>query len=826
MPASIWLFDDQEKYLKIEAAIGLDKDFERKARLYTKDPSIAAEVIRCRKTIIVEDIQAEKNWKYRRAHKKMALKSALVAPLMIKAKPIGVLDVYVREGTQIDMVQKMPIVESFADQIASTHRQFRSLETLNTVSKLISQEINDPDLLFSRILDAAKSVLDCKHVSIFRQEDATGDWVVEATSPAGPKRDRYKTGEGLAGLVGRTGASLLVPDVRKHRAFVRGQSSSPKDERSMLLVPIKSDKEKIIGVISADIYRLDGFDQHDQYILEILADQATVAINNTELLTRVRDQADVLAKLNVLTQQVVSIQETPDTRDVLKKIAESAKDVLKADLIELYEYRQNKYRPPQVSAGEFLDERVRVRIFEDDAVFKLINKAAPRYVTDSQAADSIFMGRYTVKHANQPEKRFVLREEVKSTAVIPLRAGGENVGLMFANYRTAQAFPDEQRERIELFARQAAIVIKTAGLLEQVNTYYSRLVENSPDPIIVLDDEGWIKVFNKACEELWGYKFEDIKGHSVAVYYKTPEHAKDIGRELWRAKEQDYKILTEAWIKAKDGEIIPIDLSASLLFDEQGRHIGSIGVFKDLRVAKRMEAERVESEKLAALGRLAHTVGHDIKHDIGTVLNYTSALLADCPDEETCRIYTNIKDALWRGVDKLQNMLMAAKPKAPAQQVIGSNRIVQAVEDQMYRQARVKHIDLKIDYPEEECTVFVDTELMRQVMGNLFTNAVHAIDERRNSDPSFKDGRIDVSAHMNENALELVVRDNGCGIPEQERARIFDAFFTRKEYGSGLGLFIVKTIIENHDGTISVHSKEGCGSAFTIQLPITDIHSA
>jgi signal transduction histidine kinase len=233
-------------------------------------------------------------------------------------------------------------------------------------------------------------------------------------------------------------------------------------------------------------------------------------------------------------------------------------------------------------------------------------------------------------------------------------------------------------------------------------------------------------------------------------------------------------------------------------------------------------ASLLETEKLAALGKLAHTVGHDIKTEIATALNYLEVLSFESEDDEEndrLKTYTYIEDALHNSVDKLQNLLLAAKPKPPQMSESRMEDIFLGLEEHMERQAVSKHIEFSIQYPGGEYEFLADIGQMQQVMSNLFDNSLYAINKLGNGALG-RSGRITVKGEVNESYLKLYWEDNGCGIPEQNVPKIFVPFYTNKKTGNGLGLFIVKTIIENHGGSLSVNSQEGQGTQFEIKLPL------
>ncbi|HXD31146.1 MAG TPA: ATP-binding protein [Pyrinomonadaceae bacterium] len=381
-----------------------------------------------------------------------------------------------------------------------------------------------------------------------------------------------------------------------------------------------------------------------------------------------------------------------------------------------------------------------------------------------------------------------------------------------------KGFAAEDVELLQTIASQVVSAIRSAKFLD-VQRFHRELIENSPDPIIVLDKKGRIKVFNKACETIWGFKAAEVINTHVTQYYKSPEHAFEIG-DLLEKDKSDHRLRDfNAWIKAADGEIIPISLSASLIFDSEGNKDGSIGVFKDLRVAQKLQEEKTNAERLATLGKLAHTVGHEIKHDIATALNYVDTLAYETDDEELVEIYRDVQESLLEAVDKFQNMLLVGRPKPPEKRIVGADEILGLVETQMLRRVRSRDIEVRVTNTADE-ELNADISQLRQVLLNLFDNSLDAIEYKKHHGMVDTRGLIELSAQARNGDLQIVWKDNGCGIPRHKLTNIFTPFVTSKETGNGLGLFIVKNIIENHGGKVSVDSEEGKGTTFNITLPL------
>jgi GAF domain-containing protein len=191
-----------------------------------------------------------------------------------------------------------------------------------------------------------------------------------------------------------------------------------------------------------------------------------------EAFKRDNERADTLARLSKVGQALVSLEALPgELERLLQQVAENAQEVLDADVVTVYQYIQNRgeFLVPPVQVGEVHYPDVRKdKVFDDDVVFTVVRGGIPLWSPDAQGTPQL-SGPFEVDHPERPEKRFVVREGIMSSAAVPLKAGTEVVGVMFVNYRSPQPFTEGQREVIELFATQAAVAIHNSRLYEQAS---------------------------------------------------------------------------------------------------------------------------------------------------------------------------------------------------------------------------------------------------------------------------------------------------------------------------------------------------------------------
>ncbi len=359
--------------------------------------------------------------------------------------------------------------------------------------------------------------------------------------------------------------------------------------------------------------------------------------------------------------------------------------------------------------------------------------------------------------------------------------------------------------------------------LKEANEFLMNLIEDSVDGIIVTNMNGDILIFNKGAEDILGYKAEEVVGKMNIRSIYAPGVAKEVMEKLKSPEHGGVGKLISFPIfhRRKDGEMIEGDLSASLIYDEHGSEIASIGIFKDLRERLRIERELqkmrevlLQSEKLAAMGRLTSQIAHELNNPIFGIMNTLELLKTEIPPESKRRRILELSlSEIQRLSEMLRNMLSFSKPEEEARKQVNLNELVEGILLMMERQMRESNIKVETDFDQGVPSVMASTNQMRQVMLNMFKNAKEAMPNG---------GTLTVRTLKEDQKVFVHIQDTGVGIPEEIRNKIFEAFFTTKQKvkGVGLGLSVCYGIIKDHGGEIKVESEEGKGTTFIISLPI------
>jgi PAS domain S-box-containing protein len=361
--------------------------------------------------------------------------------------------------------------------------------------------------------------------------------------------------------------------------------------------------------------------------------------------------------------------------------------------------------------------------------------------------------------------------------------------------------------------------------LREANEFFMNLIESSVDGIIAADMKGNIFIFNKGAEALTGYRADEVisKLHITEIY---PEGmAKEVMKNLQGPGYGGVGKLTpiQLTVLNKAKEKIPIQLSASLIYDREGGEIASVGIFTDLRprvfMEKKLEEthlQLVSSEKMASLGKLAAGIAHEINNPLGGILIYASLMMEDLPEVDPKRQdLSRIVQETSRCKDIVKSLLEFARQTEPKLEPTDINRAITDglffLENQaLFHNIRiVKQLDSSLPFAQG------NAGQLKQVFMNIIVNAAEAMHSSGTL-------TITTSVTPDRKTVSVEFTDTGEGIAEENLTRIFDPFFTTKDVGKGTGLGLATSygIIESHGGKISVKSKVDQGTTFTIRLPV------
>ena len=337
--------------------------------------------------------------------------------------------------------------------------------------------------------------------------------------------------------------------------------------------------------------------------------------------------------------------------------------------------------------------------------------------------------------------------------------------------------------------------------LRRQKTYFQALFESSPEAIVSLDEKHRVMDINKAFRNLFGYSIEELKGKNIDDFILPPEEERK-GREISKKVMSGEVIKTEGVRKRKDGSLVQVSILGAPIFID-GKQIGIFGIYRDITDRKRAEEEREFYNSL---------LRHDIANKL-TIIQGNLEILKDTPlNEEQKNILADVFKALEASnqlIDTIRKLHASReKKKVP----MDLHEVLKKVIESHTQHAQSNGIE--IEYMPMKGKVMANS-----LIENVFSNIIHNAIVHSGCNKIKIHGGYDEEKKM----YRVVIEDNGKGIPDEEKKRIFDPGVKgKKSKGSGLGLYLVKKLIEGYGGRIEVKDAEPKGTAFIIYLPPAD----
>ena len=337
------------------------------------------------------------------------------------------------------------------------------------------------------------------------------------------------------------------------------------------------------------------------------------------------------------------------------------------------------------------------------------------------------------------------------------------------------------------------------------------IINNLPHGFSLVDKEGVIIEFNRAAEELTGYSKSDVIGRShLEIFHSTSDKSKCPLMQFTVSEKKGFDSL-ESVLKKKNGETIMISVTVFPIYDTNGSFMGGVELFRDITAQKKREREHKNILSMFA---------HDMKNPVVIARGFLARLLSEKAGDVTEKqreYYGLVEEELKRLHELISDFLQFSRFEAKEYvPVLSSFNITDALLEHVKSakvEADIKNIKIVCDIPSgNHSPLMADGSMISRVISNLLDNAI------KYTNPG---GTIVVTIADRNNYLLVSIKDTGIGISKEHLPFIFDAFYraSKDSKGSGLGLFIAKTIVEAHGGTIWVESAPSEGSTFSFTLP-------
>lgn len=355
----------------------------------------------------------------------------------------------------------------------------------------------------------------------------------------------------------------------------------------------------------------------------------------------------------------------------------------------------------------------------------------------------------------------------------------------------------------------------SAEQLQKTEAQCHAIVEQAADAIVIVNSKLRILTWNEGAEYVFGFKAEEVIGRLIDELI-TQDDVVDESAKLSQKILKGEKIRSfEAVRYAKNGTPRNVIISGTPVKNSAGKITTICLIYKDITDLKKAQVNLLQSEKQATLGIIAGSIGHELNNLVGGMMIYTH-MLRDNPEDVTqVRDFANILCEQLTSISvHAKNLLSLGKPVKPQIKKLDIIKLLKETTETLKISGLLKRFEIVSEFETDLPLVQGDPHLLEQAIRNLEINSAHALEKK---------GTITIGAKLSADKefVEFFVKDDGPGIPEEIRDRIFEKFFTTKSdgKGTGLGLPIVKQIVEKHRGYLKLDSIIGKYTNFIIGIP-------
>ena len=335
-------------------------------------------------------------------------------------------------------------------------------------------------------------------------------------------------------------------------------------------------------------------------------------------------------------------------------------------------------------------------------------------------------------------------------------------------------------------------------------------LDSAPGGVVVADPDGRIKYINPAFLRMFEYGDRaEVLGKTAADLFAAAEIRgfADIKTVIDETQGETEEFVAQR----KDGTAFPVEVSSSNVTDNKGNTVGRMASFVDITGRKEMEKQLVRHERLAVLGQLTGGIAHELRNPVALIQGATE-LLVEFLEEPDPRLDAAL-DILRKGVHRaeriINTLLGFARSRPPQRRRVHIGDVLQRTLSAI---VVPEGVEILVHTDKALPAIVADPDQLDLVFGNLILNAIQAMPDG---------GRLVIESQVaNPRSISVSIADTGAGISKENLDKLFEPLFTTKVGGIGLGMAIVKMLVEAHSGSIEFRSEEGKGSTFTVRLPL------
>lgn len=621
-------------------------------------------------------------------------------------------------------------------------------------------------------------------------------------------------GRGLEGFVVSTGESILL---RNYAADFRRVVKDPGNFTYYACVPLKS-KGEVEGVLSVYNREERPLTLEDLALLTGIGKEMGVAVENSRLYGEAEEQRQKLARrtvqLEAIYEATKALSAELTVELVLQTMVDRARELAGARYSALGAL--NEYGRLEHFITSKLPDSVK-SILQDEVRGRTILELVRKNTTPIRIEDL----------SRQPYVSGLPADfQVKSFMGLPIRYRDRVIGVLYLMEKeSGDGFEEDDENLVSFFAGGAGIALSNARLYQKVfesEQRYMDLYEHAPDMYQSLDRKGVILTCNETQATKLGYRKEKMVGQSFEKFI-APDSRQTHTEALFKVFQEGRVEGVEMHVMKSDGAPMFVNMSATLIRDEEGQPVMTRAILRDITEQKALEKQLFHSQKMESLGTLAGGIAHDFNNLMAGIIGFASLLKSRLPQgTENFRQVEFIENTARKGAELTQQLLAFARGGKTEARVFDVHRQLDQAVGILSRTLQ-KKIDIHMKLEAQNPAMEGDEGQIQQAFLNICINARDAMPEGGRLFVETRNigrERLRPSLGLNvDEAIRISIQDTGIGMDENTKAKIFEPFFTTKKQGTGLGLAVVYGIVKNHGGAIEVQSEPGKGTTFLLYFP-------
>ena len=405
------------------------------------------------------------------------------------------------------------------------------------------------------------------------------------------------------------------------------------------------------------------------------------------------------------------------------------------------------------------------------------------------------------RHILKPFK--LMRETARSAGMLIPSDGKDDVAEVIRSYEIIIGELKNNGAELERLYRESSSKVDR---LERINDY---ILESIGAGVVNVDLGGRVIGFNRAASEILGYDPQLIVGrHYLTAFSQVMQVSLLFDAVLQRGEATGPR---EIELTREDGAQVWLGAECSIIYDDHDRVVGATAVLTDMTELKKLQNDLETNRRLAALGEMTAGLAHQLRNSLAAISGFCQLLQKKSTDHPALNeIAGSIRGEANTSETMISRFLTFARPLSLVEETLNLKQLLTECTRKFSVEIESKDISLTVDCAGEEITVSGDRLLLKEVLCNVLDNAVQA---------AGRGGEICVRVEMAQSSVVVTITDDGPGIPEALRGKLFTPFVSSKPSGTGLGLALTHKIVSLHQGSVSLGPGAGRGAVCRIELP-------